>query len=52
VALTADAGETERARAAKAGMDDFITKPIDAQRLLAVAARFTQRPNPATFGGE
>ena len=41
VALTADAGEEERAHAAKAGMDDFITKPIDANRLLQVAARFT-----------
>jgi CheY-like chemotaxis protein len=52
VALTADAGEEERVRAAKAGMDDFITKPIDANRLLSVAARFTDRPNPATFGRE
>jgi signal transduction histidine kinase/DNA-binding response OmpR family regulator len=49
VALTADAGEEERVRAFKAGMDDFITKPIDAARLLTVAARFTERPNPATF---
>ncbi len=52
IALTADAGEDERAHAAKAGMDDFITKPIDANRLLQVAARFTERPNPATFAGE
>ena len=52
VALTADAGEEDRARALKAGMDEFITKPIDAERLLAVAARFTPRPNPATFAGE
>lgn len=52
VALTADAGEAERAQAAKAGMDDFITKPIDAARLLTVAARFTERPNAATFRGE
>ena len=52
IALTADAGDEERARAAKAGMDDFITKPIDANRLLQVAARFTERPNPATFAGE
>lgn len=42
VALTADAGEEERVRALKAGMDDFITKPIDAARLLTVAARFTE----------
>jgi signal transduction histidine kinase/DNA-binding response OmpR family regulator len=52
VALTADAGEEERVRAFQAGMDDFITKPIDAARLLAVAARFTERPNPATFARE
>lgn len=51
IALTADAGDEERAHAAKAGMDDFITKPIDANRLLQVAARFTERPNPATFAG-
>lgn len=43
IALTADAGEGERNRALLAGMDDFITKPIDAAHLLAVAARFTQR---------
>ena len=52
LALTADAGEAERARALQAGMDDFITKPIDAARLLTVAARFTERPNPATFAPE
>lgn len=52
VALTADAGDEERVLAVKAGMDDFITKPIDANRLLQVAARFTERPNPATFPAE
>lgn len=52
VALTADAGDEERARAFQVGMDDFITKPIDSGRLLAVAARFTGRPNPATFAGK
>jgi CheY-like chemotaxis protein len=41
VALTADAGEEERARAQKAGMDGFLTKPIDAQRLANMIARFT-----------
>lgn len=41
VALTADTGDDERSRAFKAGMVDFITKPIDAARLMAVAARFT-----------
>jgi signal transduction histidine kinase/DNA-binding response OmpR family regulator len=52
VALTADAGQEERVRAAKAGMNAFITKPIDVGRLLAVVSRFTERPNPATFAGE
>ncbi len=51
VALTADAGEEERAHAMQAGMDDFITKPLDAARLITVAARFTPRPNAATFAG-
>jgi len=52
VALTADTGGNERVQALKAGMDDFLTKPIDAQRLLAVAERLSSRPNPATFDGE
>ncbi len=41
IALTADDGDAERAAARAAGMDDFITKPIDPQRLAAVAGRFT-----------
>ena len=49
VALTADAGEEERARAFKAGMDGFLTKPFDPGQLIAVAARFTERTNPATI---
>ncbi|MBY0562665.1 MAG: response regulator [Hyphomonadaceae bacterium] len=49
VALTAD-GESERARALSAGMNDFITKPIDATRLLAVAERFTGARKAATLG--
>jgi DNA-binding response OmpR family regulator len=47
VALTADAGDEERVRAAKAGMDDFITKPIDANRLLAIATDLTERRRPS-----
>ncbi|MBL8559585.1 MAG: response regulator [Hyphomonadaceae bacterium] len=49
IALTADAGEDERVAALKAGMDEFVTKPIDPERLAAVAARFTGPPKPATF---
>jgi signal transduction histidine kinase/CheY-like chemotaxis protein len=52
IALTADAGDDERAAALKAGMDDFVTKPIDPERLAAVAARFTGPPKPATFRAE
>ncbi|KAF0183058.1 MAG: sensor histidine kinase/response regulator [Alphaproteobacteria bacterium] len=49
IALTADAGEEERVAALKAGMDDFVTKPIDPERLAAVAARFTGGTKTATF---
>ena len=38
-----------RAQALEAGMDDFLTKPIDASRLVAVAERFTRRGNAATL---
>jgi signal transduction histidine kinase/CheY-like chemotaxis protein len=43
IALTADAGESDRRRALEAGMDDFLTKPIEPARLAAVAGRFTGR---------
>ena len=52
IALTADAGDQDRARALKSGMDDFVTKPIDQARLYAVAARFTDRAKAASFGDE
>ena len=52
IALTADAGEAERNAALKAGMDDFLTKPIDPERLAAVAARFTGPPKPAMVRGD
>lgn len=49
IALTADAGDEERGLALKAGMNDFLTKPIDAARLIAVAERFTELAKPATL---
>jgi CheY-like chemotaxis protein len=52
IALTADAGEEERVAARKAGMDDFVTKPIDPERLAAVAARFTGGTKTANFGAD
>ncbi len=40
VALTAAALVSEREEAMASGMNDFLTKPIDAQRLLATLARY------------
>ena len=40
VALTAAALVTEREEARQAGMDDFLTKPIDADRLRAAISRW------------
>jgi hypothetical protein len=33
-------------------MDDFVTKPINPERLAAVAARFTGPPKPAMVRGD
>lgn len=43
VALTAAALVTEREEALRAGMDDFLTKPIDADKLHATLLRWWQR---------
>jgi PAS domain S-box-containing protein len=43
IALTAAALETERAQALAAGMNDFITKPIDAERLRAAMLHWCGR---------
>jgi len=49
VALTADASEADRAAVLAAGLDDFVTKPIDAARLASVAARFTPGAKAASL---
>jgi len=41
VALTAHALANERQRAAEAGMNDFLTKPIDPERLIDMIRRYT-----------
>ncbi len=47
IALTAHALENERQRTAEAGMNDFLTKPIDPDELLAKVRRYA-RPQPET----
>ncbi len=42
IALTAAALVTERDAALAAGMDDFLTKPIDADRLRETLARWVR----------
>jgi PAS domain S-box-containing protein len=42
IALTAAALVTERQQALEAGMDDFLTKPIDASKLRSTLARWLQ----------
>ncbi|MCG2576048.1 Cache 3/Cache 2 fusion domain-containing protein [Dechloromonas sp. XY25] len=49
VALTAHALENERQRASEAGMNDFLTKPIDPERLVDMIRRHTApTAGPAT----
>jgi PAS domain S-box-containing protein len=57
IALTAAALVTERDEAREAGMDDFLTKPIDHDRLHATLHKWLQRPrgravpNPPSAAG-
>ncbi len=53
VGLTANAFEEDRTKGLKAGMDDYLTKPITANRLKAVLARYTgdSRTQPPTPEG-
>jgi len=44
VALTADALPSERDRCLTAGMDDFVTKPVDLATLAAAVRRWTGMP--------
>ena len=47
IALTAAALVTERDEALAAGMNDFLTKPIDAEKLLATLVRWRHHASEA-----
>ena len=47
IALTANAFEEDRRACAEAGMDDFLTKPLDVAALRAAVTRWTQTPTRA-----
>jgi CheY-like chemotaxis protein len=47
VALTANAFEEDRQACAEAGMNDFLTKPLDVAALRAAVTRWTQGPTAA-----
>ncbi len=46
IAVTANAFAEDRARSFEAGMNDFLTKPLEPRRLLEALARWLPRPPP------
>jgi len=47
LALTAYATAEEQRRILASGFDDYLAKPIEAERLAAAVARLVRRPEPA-----
>lgn len=50
IAMTANAMAEDRERCLAAGMDDFLTKPIDHERLSAMTAKWTSQRPAANIG--
>jgi signal transduction histidine kinase/CheY-like chemotaxis protein len=50
VALTANAMASDRARCLEAGMDDYLTKPLDTNELDRVLRRWLSSSNPSVAG--
>ncbi len=49
IAMTANAMEGDREMCLAAGMDDYISKPVNLEQLRQVLARWTSMPSPTTL---